>query len=103
LPREQLQKPLVAEPLGRDVQQPRSACAQIIVRAEGLVAVQARIEPGCRNAMFGQKVDLVLHQRDQRRDDDRQAVEHHRGQLVAQAFAAAGGEDSQRGAAVQQS
>ena len=42
-----------------------------------------------------QLIDLVLHQRDQRRDDQRQAVQHQGRQLVAEAFAAAGGHDAQ--------
>ena len=49
-----------------------------------------------------QEVDLVLHQRDERRDDQRDAVEHERGELVAQALARAGGEDRQDGAAGEQ-
>ena len=40
-------------------------------------------------------IDLVLHQGDQRRDDQRQAVEDHGRQLVAEAFSAAGGHDAE--------
>ena len=40
--------------------------------------------------------DLVLHQRDQRRDHDGQAVEQERGQLVAERLAAAGRHHDQR-------
>ena len=42
-----------------------------------------------------QLIDLVLHQGDQRRDDQRQPVQHQGRQLVAEAFAAAGGHDAQ--------
>ena len=49
-----------------------------------------------------QEVDLVLHQRDQRRDDQRHAVEQQRRQLVAERLAAAGREHRQRAAPGQQ-
>ena len=40
-------------------------------------------------------IDLVLHQGDQRRDDQRQPVQRHGRQLVAEALAAAGRHDAQ--------
>ena len=42
-----------------------------------------------------QGVHLILHQRDERRDDDRDAVTQQGGDLVAQRLAAAGGHDHQ--------
>ena len=42
-----------------------------------------------------QGIDLVLHQGDQRRHDQRYAWPHDRGQLVAETLAAAGGHDAQ--------
>jgi chromatin segregation and condensation protein Rec8/ScpA/Scc1 (kleisin family) len=42
---------------------------------------------------------LVLHQRDQRRDDDGESVEEQRRQLVAQALATARGKHRERRAA----
>jgi hypothetical protein len=44
----------------------------------------------------GQRVDLVLHQRDQRRDHDPDAVADQRRDLVAQRLAAAGRHQHQR-------
>ena len=44
-----------------------------------------------------QLVDLVLHQRDQRRDDHRTAGQREGGQLVAQRFASAGRHDGEGG------
>ena len=41
------------------------------------------------------RVDLVLHQGDQRRDDQRHALAAYGRQLVAEALAAAGGHDAQ--------
>ena len=40
-------------------------------------------------------LDLVAHQRDQRRDDERQPAVEHRGQLVAERLAAAGRHDGE--------
>ena len=54
-----------------------------------------------RDAARGQAVDLVLHQRDQRRDDDGDAVVQERRHLVAERFAAAGRQDYERVAPLQ--
>jgi hypothetical protein len=55
-----------------------------------LLPVERRIEDGGFDAELGQGVDLVLHQRDQRRDDDGAAGAEQGGNLVAEALAAAG-------------
>ena len=47
-------------------------------------------------------VDLILHQRDERRDDDGHTVEQERRQLVAEALAEPGREHRQRAAARKQ-
>ena len=44
-------------------------------------------------AVAAHQVHLVLHQGDQRRDDDGSALQHDSGQLIAQRFAATGGHD----------
>ena len=49
-----------------------------------------------RQAARGQRVDLVLHERDERRDHHRQLREHERRYLVAERFAAAGRQDDER-------
>ena len=54
-----------------------------------------------RHAVADERVDLVLHQRDQRRDDHRQARAHERRRLEAQRLAAAGRQHDQRIAAGQ--
>ena len=59
---------------------------------------ERRVEPCRRDAAGGQLVDLILHERDQRRHDETGALEDDRGQLVAQALAAAGREHGERGA-----
>ena len=48
------------------------------------------------HAELGQRRHLVLHQRDQRRDDDREAVQAQGRHLVAERLAAAGRHDDQR-------
>src|SRR2546423_9390014 len=59
-----------------------------------------RIEEGRFHAGLVQCADLVVHQGDERRDDDARALAlpmaHDRGHLVAQRFAAAGGHEHQR-------
>ncbi len=54
-----------------------------------------------RNAAPREAVDLILHQGDQRRDDERDAGQLQRGQLIDQRLARAGGHDHQRVAAAQ--
>ena len=83
-------------PLSRQVQ---IACDT----AKGAVARLAGVEGGVQecgaHAQLAQRVDLVLHQRDQRRDDDADAIAQQRRNLVAQRLAAAGGHQHQRVAA----
>src|ERR687890_1042262 len=60
-----------------------------------------RREPGVERGRIGdralkQGVDLIFHQRDQGRDDHRQALLHQRGHLVTQALAAASGHHRER-------
>ena len=66
----------------------------------GLLAiVERRIEIGGLDAGLRQRLDLILHQRDQRRDDDARAGPDQRGDLVAQRLAAAGRHQRERVAA----
>jgi hypothetical protein len=73
----------------------------LLHRAE-FVEAEARVEPGCVDTARGEEVDLVLHQRNQRRHDHREAVQHQRRELVAEALTAAGRKDRERRAAVQE-
>ena len=61
--------------------------------------IQRRVEERRAHAELAQRLHLVLHQRDQRRDHDRRALAQQRRQLVAQRLAAAGGHEHQRVAA----
>ena len=49
-----------------------------------------------------ERLDLILHQGDQWRDDDRQAVQEQAGQLVAERLAGPRGKEGERTAAGQQ-
>ena len=48
------------------------------------------------HAVAGERVHLIFHQRDERRDDDRQAVAHERRRLKAERLASAGRQDDDR-------
>ena len=65
------------------------------------VRLERAVQEQGRDAGGAQLLDLVLHQRDERRDNHGQTVEQQRRDLVAQRFAAAGGHDRQRVAAGQ--
>ena len=65
------------------------------IRALISASAQRRVDERGGNLLPGQPVHLVLHQRDQRRDHDRDALEHQRGKLVAQRLAAARRHDDQ--------
>ena len=59
------------EPLGRGVEELVFALVQAAQAAPGFVGVEARVEKRGRHAAGGELVHLVLHQRDERRHDDR--------------------------------
>ena len=78
------------QPLGRDIEQAQRAIAQGFGDALAFIGVGSRIQRRRRYAEFAQLRDLVAHQRDQRRDHQRETLARHRRQLVAKRFAAAG-------------
>ena len=89
---EGLDEPGRGEALRRDVEQPHLPPAHarecLAVLAQLALAVDQHRAPGDRAFQPG---DLVGHQGDQRRDDDRQLVlAHQRRQLVAERLAGAG-------------
>ena len=78
------------EALGRDVQQPQLARGRALERQAVVGGVLLRVdERGAPGGRHGERVDLVAHERHERRDDERQVVAHERGQLVAQRLAGA--------------
>ena len=82
---------LVVEALGCDVEELQAAGAEAVGDVTGLRLLDARVEPRRVDSLTDEGVDLILHQRDQRRDDDGDAVEHQGRQLIAEALAGSGG------------
>ena len=74
-PRQTADKLLTRQPFRRDVEQLEPASVDAVIHARRLGRCQRGIEPGRRNAPRLERLDLILHQGDQRRDHDRQAVQ----------------------------
>ena len=89
--------------LGRGVEEDQAAAHHLALDPRRRLAVERRVEEGGVDAGFLERRDLVLHQRDQRADDDGDAVAgavaDDRRHLVAQALAAAGRHQDERVAA----
>ena len=98
---EQAQAAIGQQSLGRDVQQVDVAGAQAPLDRRRLGAAQRRVEEGRTDADFIERRHLVLHQRDERRDDDTDAGARQRRNLVAQGLAAPRGHEHQRIEAVE--
>ena len=84
--RQALHEPGGGEAFGRDVEQPqvsaRSARERLAVRLEILLGVDQRDARGA--AAGAERLDLVLHERDEWRHDDGEVVAHERRELVAE-------------------
>jgi hypothetical protein len=97
-----LEEPGRREALRRDVEQPQVAARRgrehVAVGGRVLLGVDHR-HPVAEAARL-QRVDLVLHQRHERRDDDRQVVAQEGGELVAERLARAGRHDHEHVAAL---
>src|SRR2546425_5141640 len=78
--------------LRRDVEQVVAAGAEAAEHLRALRRRLAAVEVRGGHACLAKTVDLVLHERDERRDDDGQALQMRGGRLVAERFAAARGE-----------
>jgi hypothetical protein len=89
-PPEAREKIARGEPLGRHEQQVERPGLQPSERIAALVVVLAGIQGRGRDAERAHLLDLVAHERDQRRDDHRQPAIDEGGQLVAHRLAAAG-------------
>ncbi len=89
------EKPPAAEPLGHYVHQPELAGRQAIEPGVLLRHRQRTVDEAYRQAQRLELIDLVLHQGDQRRNHQRQAVQGQGRQLIAKALSAAGGHDAQ--------
>ncbi len=91
---EQVEEARRHQPFRRNVENLEPAGEQVALDRGGLGSCQRRIEHRSAYAGFGQRRDLVLHQRDQRRHHDADALAgtlaQQRRNLVAQRLAAAG-------------
>ena len=96
---EQLETPIGEQPLGRDVEQIELAGPHRTLDPTHLVERQRGVQVLGPHAVLAQRVDLVLHQRDQRRHHDTGTLAHQRRHLIAQRLAGTGGHQHQRIAA----
>ena len=76
--------------LGRHIDQVKLATLDLPFDLHRVAPVQRGVEVGGIDADLTQGIDLIAHQRDQRRDDHRDTGPHQRRDLEAQRFAAAG-------------
>ena len=100
--REQRQEPVAAladQPLRRHVEQPVAPLAQAGRHRRLLVRAERAVVERRRHAVADERVDLILHQRDERRDDHAQPRPHQRRRLEAERLAAAGRQHDDRVAA----
>ena len=99
--RERLEEDVRAEALRRAVDDPRRPAANLLEGPPRRLGAHPRGDHRHRVTGCGEPLPLVVHQRDQRADDDRQVLAGQPRQLVAEALAAAGGHHDQRVAALQ--
>jgi len=93
---QQAQEAPCQQPFRRDVEQIQFARQQLPLDLALILGAQAGIEVGGGDASLAQCVDLILHQRDQRRHHDAGTLSLQRGDLIAQRLAAAGRHQHQR-------
>ena len=87
------------QPLGRDVDEIERAGAHLGFGAQRFAVRQRRVERGGAHAELRERLDLVAHERDQRRHHDRDTGPAQRRNLIAQRLAEAGRHQHQRIAA----
>src|SRR6185503_1462182 len=89
------------EPFRRDVQQAVPAVAEAGIDAALFVRGERTVEERRRHAVADERIDLIFHQGDQRRDDDGQPGAEHRRGLEAERLAAPGRQYRDRVAAIE--
>src|SRR5690606_28958608 len=93
---DEVAKALVLQALHRDHQNLQLTTARAVHYLGGLLAALRRVDAGRGYTMGMQKGQLILHQRQQRRDHQSQVRQVQGRQLVAQRLARAGGKDRRR-------
>ena len=89
-----------AEALGRDEEEVEGAVEVVAAGLAGVVSRKAGVDAADAEAVGGELGGLVVHERDERRDDQRGAPASDGGKLVAEGLAGAGGHDQENVAAV---
>jgi hypothetical protein len=84
-----LDEVVAAEAFGGDVEEFVGAAAEAVDALLLLLEVERAVDEGGGQVARVQCVHLILHQGDERGDDDRHALAHERGELVAERLAAA--------------
>src|SRR6185436_5231343 len=84
------------ERLGRGQDEERSAIRQSGERLAALGDTDRAVQSDRRNTVLHQLLVLVLEQRQERRHDDRRAIDEEGGQLIAERFPTARRQDEQR-------
>ena len=98
-PVEQRQRAIAHQAFGGDVEEVERARAGVGLDRPDFVESKRRVQVRSAHARLPQRLHLVLHQCDQRRDDDRDTVAEKGRDLVAERLAAAGGHDHEAVAA----
>lgn len=88
--RQMLKEVVKHQPFRGDIQQTNLPAAAAGHHVLLLFAALRRVQTGRRHAVGQQLIDLIFHQRDQRRDHDRQAAHDQRRYLITQRLAATG-------------
>ena len=91
-----IQKRLTREPLRSHIEQLQLSGPQIRIHPLRLFRGQARIQPRRRHAARPQRIDLIFHQRDERRNHQRRSLEEHRRQLITKRLSRPRGKKRQR-------
>ncbi len=92
---------LPCQPFGRHVEEAVASFTQPRQDRGLLVGGQRAVVERGGHAVADERVDLVLHQRNERRHDEAEPRSHERGRLEAQRLAAARGQDDDRIARVE--
>lgn len=81
------------QPFGRDIDDFIGAAPCVIQREHILSGRKRAVEIGRAHAVLQQREDLIAHQRNERRNDEGDARQNERGNLIADRFARARGHD----------
>src|SRR5262249_13890408 len=91
----------VDQPFRRDEYQSNGPITDVLFIGKSLNAALRTLKVQCRDTARLQAVHLILHKGDERRDDDGGLMAEDGGGLIAERFAATGGQDNEGIAAVQ--